>query len=322
MKSLHLFFVLALFLSSCSKTIEQQVETLVEEDDYNARVDQANELAGSFNPRAVDLLGGIYSSNQNSAQGLKDMLLVYLKGADAGSKSANDSTEILLRYMTGKKNGSITLTDSSKVELIIFGLKNCADNGPSSKLLIESALSIKERAMITIMDSCKTNLENKNLIRCLTAFGDAALFVLLNEVGRGKKAESLLGYFGESAVQPLLRKMKSSNQDDRYAAADALVKISKTHPSAVQNLTDVFDNGSLKGIAKNYPFYIRLGASGTEKLLLKALRNNFSEEMLKDYLNCGNGVVEDGARAIASEKGYMVYQSIGSNNGPTWGSGN
>ncbi|MFN9900047.1 MAG: HEAT repeat domain-containing protein, partial [bacterium] len=91
----------------------------------------------------------------------------------------------------------------------------------------------------------------------------------MSEVGQKRNSESLLGYFGESAVLPLLGRMKSSNQEDRYAAADALVKISKTHPTAVKNLTDVFDDGSIKGIAANYPFYIRLGASGTEKLLLK-----------------------------------------------------
>jgi hypothetical protein len=44
--------------------------------------------------------------------------------------------------------------------------------------------------------------------------------------------------------------------------------------------------------------------------------------MLKDYLNCGSTIIEEGARSIADEKGYMVFQSIGSNGGPTWGSGN
>ena len=39
---------------------------------------------------------------------------------------------------------------------------------------------------------------------------------------------------------------------------------------------------------ENYPFYIRLGQDNTEKILLKALDQNFSTEMCVDYLNCGN----------------------------------
>ncbi len=93
-------------------------------------------------------------------------------------------------------------------------------------------------------------------------------------------------------------------------------------PNAVDILTSAIDNGGIKIIAKNYPFYIRLGQPGTETLLLKALDSQFNQEICVDYLNCGNTELESSASDIAAKHGYLVTPSFGSHGGPKWGSGN
>ena len=86
-------------------------------------------------------------------------------------------------------------------------------------------------------------------------------------------------------------------------------------------LKHAINKNGIKTIARNYPFYIRLGQSGSEEILLKALRYNFSTTMCVDYLNCGNKTIEDRATQIAKDNGYIVTPGFGSHSGPIWGSG-
>ena len=132
-------------------------------------------------------------------------------------------------------------------------------------------------------------------------------------------AEDLLAHIGKPAVNALMSKMKSYEQKVRFSAADALVKMLKYNPDAVENLMQAFDNSNIGAIARNYPFYIRMGLSGTEDLLLRALHYNFGKKMCLDYLNCGNYQLEQGATYIAGEYGYRVHPEIGDYNGPKWG---
>ena len=107
-----------------------------------------------------------------------------------------------------------------------------------------------------------------------------------------------------------------------FAAGDVLVRMLQYHPNAVSSLISAIDNSGLRTIAKNYPFYIRLGQINTEQILLKALNQYFSTEMCVDYLNCGNKELEDGSTSIAWKKGYRITSKFGDHSGPKWGSGN
>ncbi|WP_375236266.1 HEAT repeat domain-containing protein [Winogradskyella sp.] len=135
-------------------------------------------------------------------------------------------------------------------------------------------------------------------------------------------AIDLLARIGEPAIPIMKRKMRSNSQSVRFAAGDVLVKMIEYHPDALSNLTSAIDKQGIKTIADNYIFYIRLGQPGTEKIILKALRYNFSLTMGLDLLNCGSSIIEEGAAKIGRENGYTVNSSVGSHPGPRWGSGN
>ena len=94
-----------------------------------------------------------------------------------------------------------------------------------------------------------------------------------------EKAKKLVAHFGEPVVNDLKEMMQNSSSETRYAAAEVLIKMIKIHPEAVKSLTDALKDEDLSKIANNYPFYIRLGAEGTEDLLLMTLRKNFNLTM-------------------------------------------
>ena len=75
------------------------------------------------------------------------------------------------------------------------------------------------------------------------------------------------------------KKMNDNNQSVRFAAGDVLVKMIEYNPNAIESLTNAISNNGINTIARNYPFYIRLGQPGTEKVLLKSLRRYFSKDM-------------------------------------------
>jgi hypothetical protein len=133
-------------------------------------------------------------------------------------------------------------------------------------------------------------------------------------------AIDLLARIGEPAIPIMKRKMRSNTQSVRFAAGDVLVKMIEYHPEALSNLTSAIDKQGIKTIANNYIFYIRLGQPGTENIILKALRYNFSLTMGLDLLNCGSSIIEEGAAKIGRENGYTVTSGVGTHPGPRWGS--
>jgi hypothetical protein len=177
-------------------------------------------------------------------------------------------------------------------------------------------------AMTKIIDAWYKTKYSSSILNAIKGFNDEAITYLINKMETDTIAVDLLARFGQPIVQTMVEKMKDDEQSVRFAAGDVLVQMMKYDPSAVDMLTSAIDNGGIKIIAKNYPFYVRLGQSGTEKLLLKALDTQFEQEMCVDFLNCGNTELEKGADDIAAKHGYYVMPSFGSHGGPKWGSGN
>ena len=92
-------------------------------------------------------------------------------------------------------------------------------------------------------------------------------------------------------------------------------------PDTTAELTADLDEEDLKPIATNYAYYIRLGRAGSEDLLARALNKYGDKEMAVDYLNCGNGTLEQAAHTWADKHGYEVYTTPGVATGPQWGEG-
>jgi hypothetical protein len=257
-------------------------------------------------------------TNQNEA--LQDSLAIafYQLGEPALRKIIESDylsvgfQKVLLLFCQDK-----TLSTNRRIEAIVVGLKKSEDEVIRSKL-IEEIRKLGQEAMIALIKDWNYS-RNKNILHAIVSLGNNAINYLGNQLGDNADAEELLAQIGKPAVATLKSKMKNSKQTVRFAAADALVKMTKYNPSAIK---DLIDNSNLNIIAQNYPFYIRLGQQGTEDLLLKTLSKYFSKNMCLDYLNCGNSRIGNGATEIARRHGYDVYSSVGSNYGPKWGQGN
>lgn len=269
--------------------------------------------------------------NENGLTNFQDSLLLelYKLGEDNISELLYHKEMIsinalkkIITYNIQSKNISTDL----KKQSILCGLKTIENDENFQSFLINSAKKFGNNMMIKLINDWYID-QSEGLFKAIISFGNNAIPYLIKQLGENetKKVEDLLAHIGQPAVNSLMVKMKHKDQNVRFAAADALVKMSKYHPNAVRNLTNAFDNQSNQSIsiiAKNYPFYIRMGLSGTEGLLIKALDNYFSYGMCIDYLNCGNGQIEEGAKIIANKNGYHVFKSPGSHYGPRWGGGN
>jgi hypothetical protein len=165
--------------------------------------------------------------------------------------------------------------------------------------------------------------EALQVARVAKVAGSAWVSKLCKELGGANTAaaEVLLGEIGKPAVDPLIKLLKSKKSAVRFAAAAALVRIERNVPGTVEKLTGALDSKSLKVIASNYAFFIKLGRAGTEKILRSALLRYGNKAMALDYLNCGNDKLDAAARVWADRHGYYVFSSPGSHGGPSWGEG-
>jgi len=324
--------------TNCSNPVEMAFECVGQIPTHNAAVYLGEQSTFSTNGiiafhqiksmspdlKHVALLAGLKCETKNEK--MQDSLLseFYSFGQDASldlfnnpqTVSVNALKKIIAAFLQEKETNK-----EMEMKSIICGLKIGDNDEIFQNSLITAAKKHGDDAMIQLINEWYKN-QSKGILNAINSFGNKAILYLSNQLGKNKNAEELLAHIGKPAVNTLIAKMKNSEQDVRFAAADALVKMSKYNPNAVSNLTDAFDNKSISAIAKNYPFYIRMGLSGTEDLLLKALKTNFSKNMCVDYLNCGNWLIESNAKDIAAQHGYGVYTEHGTHYGPKWGSGN
>jgi hypothetical protein len=270
------------------------------------------------------LYAGLKVSNNEPMEDKLIAELYNLIGDNLYSELANNPSLVTISVL--KKINATILSDKYidkdlKKKHILAGLKHPnADKEFKSQMVYQSK-KYGNDIMISLIDEWYNKRDNKQ-VSLISLYGRTAVRYLTAQLGEDDKAIELLARIGKPAVKDLLYKMKHKDQEVRFAAADALVKMVKHHPDEVEMLTNVFDTKKLSDIAKNYPFYIRMGQRGTETLLLNALNRYFSQNMCVDYLNCGNNEVEKGAKEIAERKGYNVFFTPGSHYGPKWGSGN
>lgn len=79
------------------------------------------------------------------------------------------------------------------------------------------------------------------------------------------------------------------------------------------------DMGDLEVIAGAHTFFIRESITGSERLLIRAFDVHPSREIAKNFLNCGNEILENKAKEWAGKHGYLIASlpTLGSS-GPRW----
>lgn len=318
---LSILILVSIFFTACGpKSMEQQVEKIMKSENVEERQSISYSLADSLNIRPAELFMGLHS-NPIAVEALQNMLTRYSEHILA---QPNDTYKVLecIRFIAEPSSQSQDDINQLKIDLILHALQIDNLNIEYENTLIKAANQHGNIAMLKIIDAWYEKKRSGSLLNAIKSFDNEAISLLVNRIENDTVAVDLLARFGQSVVNTMIVKMKDKDQNIRFAAGDVLVQMQKYNPDAINVLTSAIDKGGTKIIANNYPFYIRLGQFGTEKLLLKALDIYFNQEMCVDYLNCGNTELESGARDIAAKHGYWVMPSFGSHGGPKWGSGN
>ena len=239
------------------------------------------------------------------------MLTRYSQIVDTSDIEIRERSLECVRTLTFPNVSQNGLSNEKKIDLIVKGLKIKDKTNLFRPVLIEAIGHHGETAMIKLIEAWHKDKKSSGILEGLRSFGDDLINHLIQDLAKQKGVEDLLARIGDPAVSSLTSKLKSKDLDDRFAAADALVLMTYYHPSAVSHLINAIDRQTVGVVAQNYPFYIKLGQAGTEKLLLEVLRSRFSEQMCKDYLNCGNEQIEEVATDIAHANGYFVLPDFG-----------
>jgi len=316
-----LLLLVSMLLFSCGpKTIEQQVEIVIKSNDIDERQSLSYAIADSLSIKADELFLGLHQ-NPIAIEALKNILTRYSEIIKTNPSETERALDCI-RYITEPNLNGQDKLNEDKIELIIHALQIQNLDEKYETILISAANKHGKTAMVKIIDSWHNNKNSVSVINAIKSFDDKAITYLVNIMETDTVAIDLLARFGKPVVQTMVDKMKDQEQSVRFAAGDVLVQMQKYDPNAIAILTSAIDNGGVNIIAKNYPFYLRLGDYNTVDNLLKALDLNFDQSMCLDYLNCGNPVLEKGASDIAAKRGYEVTTSVGSHYGPKWGSGN
>jgi hypothetical protein len=309
------FILLGIISCGSNATLDQKVDQVINTTDEEERIELLYQLADSSGFKVVDLIVSKYPNP--SAINITERL--FLNYQEIIKEDSKEEQRIVnqIKHFVEPKNDSL---NEIRINLIAFSL--ISFEGACQKALINQAKNHGEIALDTLISVWKKNQNSDGLVSAIKMFDALAISKLSDDIVNNSDARLLLAKIGKPAVESMLKKMKDDDQKVRFAAGDVLVDMIKYDAEAVDVLTSAIDNKGISSIAKNYPFYIRLGRSGTEDLLLKALKINFTQEMCVDYLNCGNSLLEDGATKIAADFGYNVTSSFGSHGGPKWRSGN
>ena len=329
MKIYYSFFLILILTSCGSNNIEDQIDEIIRTSEKEEINEIAYSLADSLDVKASKLLIDLHPKQTIKPDGTNDFIAIAterrvrwaLQGIISRySGIKNSKREICLSYITDP-NIEHNLSNDEKIEFILYGLNLNNTDKEFQTVLANSALKHGSDAMLKLIEEWKGDKSSKELLNAINIFDQKVLNHLSNLIENDKNAIELLARIGQPAISIMKRKMRSNKQSIRFAAGDVLVKMIEYHPNALTSLTSAINKNGVRTIARNYPFYIRLGQSGSEEILLKALRYNFSTTMCVDYLNCGSKTIEDRATKIAKDNGYIVTPGFGSHSGPIWGSG-
>jgi hypothetical protein len=318
LRSVFSIFLLGLlFISNgCKeKTLEERIIELVKTEEAEDFNEQLLEIADLLDPMAGDLLMESTKENVRAEEALEGLLKLYSKEG-FGSTQPNSRSRALIRRIVGYQSTDDQSTKEYKIKLILNH--------------IESNYGFRDFWGRLLVDYCELGFDRmynrwqqthvQVLSDLLPLFGECAHNFLFENFGRKNGITDIMARIGSDMIPFLKSKLTDDRRDIRFAAADALIKMKSFHPESTAHLTEALKDNNTEVVAMHYPYYIRLGSTGTEGVLLNALRRYFSEDMCLDYINCGNTIIESGAEQIARSNGYSVTRSVGSHSGPKWGS--
>jgi hypothetical protein len=312
-----IFLLSLLFISNgCKeKTLEERVIKLLQTEDSEDFREQLLEIADLLDPMAGQLLMAATKEYDRANEALKGLLELYSK-EDFASTGINSRSRACIRKIVGYKSTDDQYTKEFKINLILNH--------------IENNYAYREFWGGLLVDYCELGFERtynlwqqsnvQSLVDVLPLFSNCSHNFIFENFGKKDGITDIMARMGSEMVPFLKSKFADDNRDIRFAAADALIKMKSFHPESTADLTDALGDNNIDVVAKNYPYYMRLGAPGSEGILVKALRLYFSEDMCLDYINCGNGIIESSAEQIARSKGYFITRGVGSHSGPKWGS--
>jgi hypothetical protein len=186
--------------------------------------------------------------------------------------------------------------------------------GPQvAKAELVSAL-IEARSKANYADGRDTAAET-----VLAQIGKPAVKKLVAVIVSQPWAGKVLGKIGADAVGDLAAALTGSSTNAKFAAADALVFIQRRNPTAVASVTAVIQKANLKTIAAYYAYFIRLGETGTEEALGKALASYGTKQMATDYANCGNYLLQAAADTWATKHKYTITKATAPVAARQWG---
>ncbi len=325
-KKLFFLFIIVISIYSCQpKTTIELVSDLKKSKSVEERNKISDEIAITYDLKAVDYIESNYADFKPLIEETYSNILNYYA---SNFDKFDDRHRVLAFNFINKMIGNDRKSILNKQELLyifVSGLENSKSiyfNKELNKYIIDFENVNSENIVLDKLFEYWKNSNNEIFLNSILYFEDYSSNYFLKYIISDEKAKNLVANFGEPVVDDLKIMMQNSSSETRYAAAEVLIKMIKLHPEAVKSLTNALKDEDLSMIANNYPFYIRLGAKGSEDLLLMTLRNNFSLTMGVDFLNCGNPYIEKGTIAIAKNNGYFVKSNIGINSGPIWGSGN
>ena len=312
-------------LISCEpNTIDKQVDEIITTTNDFDITKIAYSLADSLDTKPSKLLIALYPQQINNRvnRNLERNVKFALRGIISRYSEISDpKIEKCLSYITDP-NPLHALSNNNKLDLIIYGLDLPGTNDKFKTILVNSALKHNDTGMLKLIEQWKQDRNSETMLNAIKLFDQKVVLHLSDQIVNDDSSIELLARIGEPSISTMKRKMRSNEQSIRFAAGDVLVKMIEYHPNALTTLTSAINKNGIKTIARNYPFYVRLGQSGSEQILLKALRYNFTTTMCVDYLNCGSKTIEDGATKIAKVNGYIVTPGFGNHSGPIWGNGN
>jgi hypothetical protein len=314
MKKITKVFVPILILASCSTgTIEEQVADIKSETLSSRRRDIALSIADSLDLKSTRLISEMYTSGMEvkAIETFSNIISRYANSQDYPSEM-----DLCVKSILSPES---VLKGEERLRIIREALTKNQANLEFVFSVSQILSQYESEYLLDFIEFAKFNTQDEDVFSILET-NDKIHSYLLNNMTVDADAKSLLARIGAPVAGDLKRLMKSSVQGVRFAAGDVLVEMIKYHPEVVAELIDALDDSSMYTIAKNHPFYIRLGRSGSESLLLRTLDDYFTVDMCLDFLNCGSSIIMDGAERIAYEHGYEVYQSPGAHSGPRWGS--
>ncbi len=306
-----------LFTLGCNEpTTPQLIDEILNCTNLDDRSELQQKLAQRYDSHGIDILLPLAKSNSIAEESLNYLMKNY---GESFSLSTADSTKckVLISKIV-EFNSADNEFGRFKINLLLTAMVNNNFYGSFwTNLLVPYCVDGFELTYTKWKET-----KNDNLLNILNEFGACGNDFLLNLLGRDKDAIEVLARLGHKVVAQLKSQMNSEDRNIRFSAADALIRMKSYAPDAVADLSEALGENNLNFVADNYPFYIRLGAAGSEGILIKALKRAFTERMCLDYLNCGNYSIESDARDVANSRGYNVTSGIGTYDGPKWGSGN